>query len=334
MRLAHGLLLAVTLGCGHEDPWSAAPPRPLGPATTTLPRRLTFNVGDDRAPSLWADGSVIAFARFDPVASPKPCIAYLPAAGGTLVDMHCPPAPSAADTFESTWGSPVLSPGGDRIAFLWQRAGSAAELAPWTSELVIAPRSTPRSPTTSVTLIRFLPEGFVTSMTEPAWRDAGTIRLLAAYDSIWKVKGGGAERFTDSARVVRRLVDVDIATGTLTPVAGGDSGIAWAPRGSDGFWLARSGGRLFEVSAGVPVERGVFSATVTDLAEVSGRVVAATGDTLVEWLDPVSGVRGQIAMRGPTYRVAPAGGRRFVAEVERGIVLFGSMANLWLYEVP
>ena len=334
MRFVPMLLVVLMLGCGHEDPWSAAPRDPLGPRTTTLPRRLTFNQGDDRAPSLWNTGGQIAFARYDPVENAKPCIAYLPADGGTLADMHCPPPRSAADTFETTWGSPVLSADGRQVAFLWQRAGSAAELAAWTSELVIAPSASPRTPTTRVNLQRFFPEGFATSMIEPVWQDAGTIRLLAAYDSIWKVKGGGAERFTDTALVARRLVDVDIATGTVTPVPGSDSGIAWAPAAAGGFWIVRPGARLFSVTNGVAVERAAFAGPVADIAEVADRVVGAWGDTLVEWVDPVSGTSGQIAMPGPVSRVAPAGGRRFVAEVERGMVLFGAPANLWLFEVP
>jgi hypothetical protein len=334
MRLAHGLLLAVTLGCGHEDPWSASAPNPLGPVTAGLPRRLTFNSGDDRAPALWADGGLVAFARFDPVENAKPCIAYLPAEGGTLAAMHCPPPRSPADTFETTWGSPVLSTDGRQVAFLWQRAGTAAELAAWTSELVIAPRESPQTPVTRVNLQHFLPEGFATSMMEPVWHDAGTIRLLAAYDSIWKVKGGGAERFTDTLLVPRRLVDVDPASGLLTPVPGSDSAVAWTPRAAGGFWIIRAPNRLLDVTAGVAVPRGLYAGPVTDIAEVQGAVVAALGDTLVEWIDAQTGARGTIAMPGPVRRVAPAGGRRVVAEVERGVNEFGQPANLWLFEIP
>lgn len=334
MHLARVLLVAAVVGCGHEAPWDTVAPPPMGPNGATLPRRLTFNTGDDRAPSLWSTGGQIAFARYDPVENAKPCVAYLPADGGTLVDMHCPPPRSAADTFETTWGSPVLSADGRQVAFLWQRAGSAAELGAWTSELVIAPSASPRTPTRRVNLQHFFPEGFATSMIEPVWQNAGTIRLLAAYDSIWKVKGGGAERFTDTALVARRLVDVDIATGTMTPVPGSDSAIAWSPAAAGGFWIVRPGARLFSVTNGIAVERVTFSGPVTDIAEVADRVIAAWGDTLVEWVNPVGATRGQIAIPGPVSRVAPAGGRRFITEVERGMILFGAPANLWLFELP
>lgn len=334
MRLAQLVLLGCLAACGHEDPWQATPPDPLGPITTTLPRRLTFNTGDDRAPTLSPDGGRIAFARYDPAASPKPCIAYLPAAGGTLEDLFCPPRPSAADTFESTWSWPVLSPDGQHVAYLWQRAGTASELSPWTSELIIASSARPGAVTTRVNLIRFLPEGFATTMLEPVWLNAGTVRALIAYDSIVKVKGGGAERFTDSMVVARRLMDVDVVTGTLTPVPGADSAIAWTPGSGASFWIVRAPARLLEVAGGVATERAAFSVGVTDLAEVSGRLVAALGDSLIEWIEPVSGARGFVSASGPVRRIAAAGGRRFVAEVERGVVLFGAPANLWLYEVP
>ncbi len=334
MRFVHVLLLAATFGCGHEDPWSTVPPAPLGPFTPTLPRRLTFNSGDDRAPTLWTMGNQIAYARYDPVESAEPCIAYLPAEGGTLVDMHCPPLPSPAETFVSTWSSPALSLDGSQVAFLWERAGSVAELGSWTAELAIAASDAPQTPTVRVPLQEFLPEGFVNSIIEPVWLNGGTVRMMAAYDSIWKVKGGGAERFTDSLVVPRRLVDVDIASGTLTPVPGSESGSAWAPAAAGGFWIVRRPGQLYSVTNGVAAFRAAFSGPVADIAEVADRIVAAWGDTLVEWIDPVNGTRGQIAMPGPVSRVAPAGGRRFIIEVVRGIVLFGAPANLWLWELP
>jgi len=38
---------------------------------------------------------------------------------------------------------------------------------------------------------------------------------------------------------------------------------------------------------------------------------------------------------GPLRRIAAVpGGRRFVAEIERGWDLFGDPANFWLYELP
>ena len=335
MRAIVPILLTLGAACGHEQPWYPVAPPANGPYTNAVPRRLTFNTGDDRAPALWTAGGLIAFSRYDPIASPTSCIAYLPAGGGTLVGTYCPPLPSAADTFVSTWSAPVLSPDGRRVAFLWERSASTSALGAWTSELIVAPAAALRAPTFRWALQEILPEGYVNSIVEPAWIGGGAIRFLAAFDSIWKVKGGGAERFTDSAFVPRVVMEADPASGVLRRVAGGDSALAWTPGAGDNFWIVRAPARLLQVSGGVATERDAFSQPVADLAFVSGTVVAALGDSAaVEWIDPVTGARGQIATPGPVRRVSPAGGRRFVAEVERGVDPFGRPANLWLFELP
>jgi hypothetical protein len=59
------------------------------------------------------------------------------------------------------------------------------------------------------------------------------------------------------------------------------------------------------------------------------------GGAGLEALDPVSGNLTVLpGLGGPVNRISAAGGKRFVAEVERGVVLFGAPANLWLLEVP
>lgn len=336
LNVMRALLLVVLLaGCGHDGPWRSVAPPASGPFTDVIPRRLTFNQGDDRAPSVGLGGAFVAFARLDPIESPTPCIAVLPASGGTLAREHCPPLPGVIDTFTNTWTAPALSPDGRQVAFLWERYGRTAELSAWTSELVVAPVDSPSAPSRRVLLQDPRPDGYVNSVIEPVWMDAGTVRFLAAYDSIWKVKGGGAERFTDSLLVPRLVMELDVATGAVTPVQGGDSARAWTAAAGGAFWIVRAPARLLRVTNGVASEVDSFSQPVWDLAEVMGVVVAALGDAAaLEWLDPVSGARGQIATQGPVRRVSAAGGRRFVAEVERGVALFGSPANLWLFEVP
>jgi len=335
MRARLVLFLAIAAACGHEAAWSPVAPPPAGPPTTAMPRRLTYNTGDDRSPAFWLAGSAIAFSRYDPVESAQPCIAVLPVEGGTLTAMRCPPPPSPADTFVSTWTSPALSPDGRRVAFHWSRSASAAALGPWTSEIVVAPVDSPRAPIVRLPLQESFPQAYVNSLAKPAWTASGTVRFLATIDSIVKVKGGGAERYTDTFTVARFVAELDPATGALTQVAGGDSAIAWTPGASNDFWTVRESARLIQVAGGTVTERGAFTHPIADIALVNGLVVATLTDTAaVEWLDPTNGNHGLIAMPGPVRQVSAAGGRRFVAEVERGVVLFGAPANLWLYEVP
>jgi hypothetical protein len=59
------------------------------------------------------------------------------------------------------------------------------------------------------------------------------------------------------------------------------------------------------------------------------------GGAAVERLDPSSGhLLRMTGFAGPVVRLASAGGRRFVAEVERDTVPFGVPSDLWLLEVP
>lgn len=335
MRALPLMLIGLAAGCGHEQAWTPSAPTLPGPRQGPLPLQLTFNAGDDRAPTLGAAGQMLAFRRYDPVESSATCIAYLPVAGGTLRAMLCPPAPSPADTFVSTWSSPALSPDGQRVAFLWERSSSTSALGSWTSELAVGPADNPRAATVRVAIQESLTQAYVNTLAKPAWTSAGHVRFLASLDSIFKVKGGGAERFTDSIMVSRFVAELDVGAGTLAAVPGGDSAIAWAPGAGDEFWTVRAPARVFHVTGGVAIERETFSQPVADLALVNGVLVAALRDTAaVEWLDPATGARGLLGTSGPVRRLSPAGGRRFVAEVERGVVLFGSPANLWLYELP
>jgi hypothetical protein len=332
--VAVGAVLLVA--CDHSWFWSADRPGPLGPLSDSVPRRLTFNTGDDRAPSPPNATGVFAFSRYDAVASPTNCIAYLPAAGGTLVGTYCPPLPgTAGDTFVSTWREPVLSPDGAQVAFLWERSARYSVLAAWTHEIVVAPAHAPRAPARRVEILLTLPAGRVNTMLDPAWTPAGTVRFLAAHDSIWKVKGGGAARFTDTLVVPVAVVEFDPVTAAFAVVPGGDTALAWSPAASGGLWVVRPDGRLDEVTAsGVVITRASSLAGARDIAEVAGRIVWARGNAWVDWLDPVSGARGQLPASGPVLRVAPAGGRRFIAEVERGVDQFGMPASFWLMEVP
>ena len=82
---------------------------------------------------------------------------------------------------------------------------------------------------------------------------------------------------------------------------------------------------------------GAVKASYTSLLPDGRRLHLSTspGDAqTLEWLDPATGAQGRIDTPGPVRRVTAASGRQFIAEVERGVVLFGASANLWLYELP
>ncbi|HMJ59412.1 MAG TPA: hypothetical protein VK467_09755 [Gemmatimonadales bacterium] len=347
MRLAVTPFLIVlalcSAACRHEASFSWAGPDTVGPFPGPTPRRLTFNPGDDRTPSV--TGDLVVFSRLDGFHGRERCIALLAAAGGTLHRTMCPlPPVSPADTFVDTWVEPVLSPDGRQIAFVWQE-GSPAGYYTWTRYLVVAPATDPAHPTFRWQSWYVLPDGrTATALSKPMWLGPTTIRFLASYERVFKVKGGGAERLTDTLMDAYTLVDLELASGgggAVGIVRGADSTIAYAAVASGGFWLVKSSDstRLLFLAPGADSAVTVtsFSGPVVDLTDVEGVPVALlSSGTTVEWIDVPTGVVSRLSIEMPLRRIAVVPGtRRFVAEVENTADPLASIgANLWLFSLP
>jgi WD40 repeat protein len=348
MRSAAAPLLVLVLtiaACGHEAPfaWSGGGggPDTLGPfgGEGAVPRRLTFNPGDDRNPSV--TGNMLVFSRLDGTHGRERCLAFLAAAGGTLHRTVCPPPASPTDTMIDTWVEPALSPDGRQIAFVWQTGGPASYYT-WTRDLVVARVDDPAHPTFAWPSWYVLPDGrTATAVSKPMWLGPTTLRFLASYERVFKVKGGGAIRLTDTATDVYSLADLDLATGTVGVVRGADSTIAYAPVATGGVWLVKSSDstRLLFLAPGADTAVGVasFSGPVVDIANVAGIPVGlfASG-VVVESMDLSTGTVGYIGAVTPIRRIAAVPGtRRFVVEVETTADALASVgANLWLFALP
>jgi hypothetical protein len=59
--LRSGLML-LAAACDHTSPFRPEPPAPAPPFSSFFPRRLSFNVGDDRTPAWLPDGSGILYS--------------------------------------------------------------------------------------------------------------------------------------------------------------------------------------------------------------------------------------------------------------------------------
>ena len=332
------VLLLGAAGCSHSEPFATEAPDPLGPADPDLPRQLTYNPGDDRSPAL--TGSRVAYSRYDAAGdAPGQCIALLPVEGGTLAGNFCPPPPTVADTFVSSWLAPSLSPDGTSIAFVWRRSARVSALSAWSYHLVVASTDSPSVPLAAQSLARLLPDGrLVTTAIELAWVTPGTVRFIAAHDSVFKVKGGGADRFTDTITVPRALMDFDVASGTVTAVPGGDSVAAYTLTDDGQTYVVPDDSARTVLLLGSDGSRtlvGAWPLPVTDLAASGDRFVAATATDSIYWMDPASGQVGRILLRGTAYRLTPGGTGRVVVEIERrGGDAFGAPANLWLVPLP
>jgi len=352
-RLLASVLAPLALAaCEHAAPGSVHAPTDVGPFTTTLPRRLTFSVLNDRTPSV--TGSVLVYARqgeaypnsgYGPTGREE-CLAFLPVEGGTIERLVCPHSLlSPADTFVNTWHEPALSPDGTRIAFTWERGLNVGMLGYWEKYLMVTPVDRPTDTTQIRAMVNYVEAGLFSRRADfaskIAWLDEGHLRFLATWEHIFTVRGSGSERVTDTTYVPLALEDMDLATQAITPVPGGDSVIAWAPAPSGGIWVVREPqpDSLFLLDSVMHLRTpvGRFNSGVTDLAAVDGAAVAITGGgTALERLDPATGAVTVLpsSFAGPMVHIAAAGGRRFVVEAQQATQPFGAPTDLWLLEVP
>jgi len=355
-------------GCEHGSPGGVELPGDIGPSSATLPRRLTFYDGDDRAPSV--AGNVIVFARqgdayanrgYSPMGREQ-CIAFLPLEGGTLRQVLCPHDHIVPpDSFVHTWFEPALSPDGSRIAFMWQRGPNVGPEGYHDAVLAVAPVARPSDTTRTRVLVNYAEAGTYPRRADLAtrinWVDASHLCFLATFERIFDVRRGGAGRVTDTLYEPLAVMEVDVGTGATRVVPGADSALAYTPAPDGGIWLVRASDSTavlhLDPTTGARSLVGRFSSAVLDLIAVDGAPVAIVSPLLdlanpgdlpvptvrgggaIERLDPATGLLLRMTgFTGPVVRLAAAGGRRFVAEVERANVPFGVPSDLWLLEVP
>jgi hypothetical protein len=337
--------LCLLLACEHSAPYGAGGPEPLGPAGSALPLRLTFNPGDDRSP--FVAGSTIVYSRLDAdEQSRERCLAYLPVGGGTIAREDCPRPPrTPADTFVDTWMEPALSPDGRRVAYMWQQGSLISVLGFWATSIVVTPVAHPADASVFLWPINYVrPDGRIAdAVSALSWADGHTVRFLLGYEFIFKVKGGGLERYTDTTFESFGVAQLDVDVGRLIPPQGATAGVvAYAPAPDGGLWVVGGDApqqlRHLAPGADSATAVGDYSAPVLGLAAIAGLPVAIVDDSTLEWFLPGDSVSQRVAVGngiGPVRRIAAIpGSRRFVAEIERGWDLFGDPANLWLYELP
>ena len=132
---AVALMLALA-GCEHTAPFA---PRDTGsdqPFGAGSPRRVTFNLGDDRAPAWLPDesGFWYSFERADRADRDR-CLALLPPDGGRIARTLCDRIPAADDSTDA-WTEPAIDAAG-RIAYV-AMSSRIGDVAPLAGALVLA----------------------------------------------------------------------------------------------------------------------------------------------------------------------------------------------------
>jgi hypothetical protein len=104
--------MMLVSACDHSAPFQPKPPDPAPPFSQLFPRRLTFNLGDDRTPSWLPDGSGIIYSteREDRPDHDR-CLAIMPREGGTVQTRFCRVDPAHADS-NDVMESPAVSSDG------------------------------------------------------------------------------------------------------------------------------------------------------------------------------------------------------------------------------
>src|SRR5256885_8825838 len=89
------LALLLFLGCDHGTPFATGTYGSDQPFTAGSPRRLTYNLGQDRAPAWLPDesGIVYSFERTDRPDRDR-CLGILPPEGGQRVSTICDVVPA------------------------------------------------------------------------------------------------------------------------------------------------------------------------------------------------------------------------------------------------
>jgi WD40 repeat protein len=112
-QLGWACCLVLGTACEHSSPVDPDPYPPMPPFSTLLPRRLTFNTGDDRTPAWLPDGSGIVYSteRQDRSDHDR-CLAVLPAEGGTIRASYCQLNPIHDDSTDLMEAPAINAAGG------------------------------------------------------------------------------------------------------------------------------------------------------------------------------------------------------------------------------
>jgi WD40-like Beta Propeller Repeat len=317
-RPARGLaLLLLALGCAHSDPFTTGDGEARGPRDPTPPVRLTYNAGQDRAPTWLPDGSglLYVFQRIDQPDFDQ-CLGLLPPAGGSRLATKCIPGDPGHDSV-NIMEIAAQSPGG-RLAWVEQLALPFASFAG--GSIRVGKLPTADRGTIEQSLPYVAPGGNVhVTATHLAWLDENTLVYVGSDVAISSPCSGCPQDTLVAGRDIARLglttspATISLVPGTTTatsvwPTADGSALYYTLGGGSEVLRLDLSSGLVDHIQdfGTLGIVRDVAVEGSSLVAVVGGDVSFGTRSDL-----PQFGVF-QIDHGGTLYHVDLASGRMTV----------------------
>ena len=348
-----GLTLALA-GCGH----SAAPAAPESgssrPFAGGSPRRLTFNLGDDRAPAWLPDGSGLLYSlqRRDRPDRDR-CLGLLPPDGGRLERTLCDANP-AADDSTNVLTEPAPTPTADgRLAYLLL-GSETIDIAPGYTAVVLGSLDG----TAGARVLRTFPYVAPDTVRHDAasqlrWLDATTIVYLAERVGYERpCQGCPIDTLRTGVDVVRLDLSGDVTSLAVVPGTRFASAVARGESADVIYYTLGGDSRVYRrvLSSGtVSVAHDFGSGIARDVQVVGARLIAVVGGDVSFAFDSALGFPIQRDRGGPLVLVDLASGAETVlpgnalafrhpalapAATRLVAEAVDNVADLWMFDLP
>jgi len=357
-RPVAALLLPLALtGCGHSQPFRPGDYGSGQPFVPGSPRRVTYNIGDDRAPAWLPDesGFLYSFQRVD-----RPdrdyCLGLLPPDGGRLARTICDRLPAADDSTD-VLTEPAAAAAG-RLAYTIT-SSLPDDRAPRASALVLGTLADPTPARPLTTLPYYGPDGtFREGVSHVRWLGSDTLVYVAehiAYQAPCKgcpldtLRTGMEIALLDAgaASPAPQAVPATLYASSVAPEGGGTANAIFFTLGGD----SRVFRRVLSGATDSVVHDFGAAGIARDVQVAGTRLVAVVGGTISFAYDSLLGYAVQRDAGGFLYlvdletaaeTVLPGGatfrhpalspsGKRLVAEL---VSSGGGGADLWEFDLP
>lgn len=353
LSAAVGFVLAIA-GCGHSAPFAVPDNGSDQPFADGSPRRLTFNVGDDRAPAWLPDesGFLYSLQRRDRRDLDR-CLGLLPPDGGRLLRTICDEDPAAQDSTNEL--TDPAADGAGRLAYV-VTGSRLADPVPGYTAIVLGSLSDPIPAAVLRTFPYFAPDTVRHDRaSHVAWLRPTSLVYLAEHV-------GYTPHAVDTVRTGAAIVRLELggAVPALTVVPGTrDASSVAVGESADVIYFTLGGdSRVFRrvLSTGAVAVAHDFGAAgiARDVQLAGSRLVAVVGGNVSFAFDPTFGNNVQLDGGGVLHLVdltsgadssLPTGprperplrfrrpalapsGTRLVAEA------VDSVADLWMFDLP